>query len=102
MASNSTIDLTDEDDARPQRNAQNNPPALVALNMRNRKQIVQQPVQRQLGTTQQTIRNAAIISQNRKLPVVGKRPDHSYGDKPYDQNKIFNKSNNTIFSQIRI
>lgn len=71
MASNSsTIDLTDEDDSKPQRNAQNSPPALVALNMRNRQPIVQTtPVQRQLVQTQHTIRNAAIIAQNRKLPV---------------------------------
>lgn len=72
MASNSgCIDLTDEDDAKPQQRPQANPPALVALNAR--RQIVQtQPVQRQLVATQQTIRNAAVASQNRKLPVLGK------------------------------
>lgn len=71
MASNSgCIDLTDEDDAKPQQRQQANPPALVALNAR--RQIVQsQPVQRQLIATQQTIRNAAA-SQSRKLPVLGK------------------------------
>lgn len=78
MSSNSnTIDLTDEDDARPQRgNAQNGPPSLVALNVR-RPQLVQtqqQPSQqRQLVTAQQTIRNAAaLVTQARKLPVIGK------------------------------
>lgn len=66
------IDLTDEDDAKPQQRQQANPPALVALNARARQQIVQtQPVQRQLITTQQTIRNAAAASQARKLPVLG-------------------------------
>lgn len=74
MANNSScIDLTDEDDPKPQQRQQANPPALVALNARNRQQIVQtQPVQRQLVTTQQTIRNAAAAAQNRKLPVLGR------------------------------
>lgn len=75
MASNSnTIDLTDEDDAKPQtRVQQGNPPALVALNMRrSQPQVVQSQQVRQLVTTQQTIRNAAIAAQNRKLPVIGK------------------------------
>lgn len=73
MANNSScIDLTDEDDPKPQQRQQVNPPALVALN-RNRQQIVQtQPVQRQLVATQQTIRNAAAAAQNRKLPVLGR------------------------------
>lgn len=79
MSSNSnTIDLTDEDDARPQRgNAQNGPPSLVALNVRRPQQIVQtqqpQPSQqRQLLTAQQTIRNAAaLVTQTRKLPIMG-------------------------------
>lgn len=81
MSSNSnTIDLTDEDDARPHRgNAQNGPPSLVALNVRRPQQIVQtqqqqQPSQqRQLLTAQQTIRNAAAlaVTQTRKLPVIG-------------------------------
>lgn len=77
MSSNSnTIDLTDEDDARPQRaNAQNGPPSLVALNVRRPQQIVQtqqqqQPSQqRQMLTAQQTIRNAAALV-TRKLPVL--------------------------------
>lgn len=81
MSSNSgnsnTIDLTDEDDGRPQRGiAQNGPPSLVALNVRRPQQIVQtqQPPsqQRQLITAQQTIRNtAALVTQTRKLPVAG-------------------------------
>lgn len=67
----STIDLTDEDDPKPQRIAQGNPPALVAL--RNRQQAAQSiPVQRQLLATQQHIRNAALATQNRKLPMIGK------------------------------
>lgn len=66
-----TIDLTDEDDPKPQRIAQNSPPALVAL--RNRQQTVQTlPIQRQLLATQQHIRNAALATQNRKLPTTGK------------------------------
>lgn len=80
MSSNSsTIDLTDEDDARPQRaNAQNGPPSLVALNVRRPQQLVQtqqqqqQPQQRQLLTATQTIRStAALGTQQRKLPVIG-------------------------------
>lgn len=78
MSSNSnTIDLTDEDDARPQRgNPQNGPPSLVALNVRRPQQIVQtqqQPSQqRQMLTSQQTIRNAAaLVTQTRKLPIMG-------------------------------
>lgn len=78
MSSNSnTIDLTDEDDSRPQRgNAQNGPPGLVALNVRRTQQIVQTqqpPQQRQMITAQQTIRNAAaLVTQTRKLPVICK------------------------------
>lgn len=79
MSSNSsTIDLTDEDDGRPQRgNAQNGPPSLVALNVRRTQQLVQTqqqaPQQRQMITAQQTIRNAAaLVTQPRKLPIMGK------------------------------
>lgn len=76
----STIDLTDEDEARPQRmNSQNGPPSLVALNYRRPQQIVQTSQQqqqqtsqqRQLVTAQQTIRNAAALV-TRKLPIIGK------------------------------
>lgn len=74
MANNSScIDLTDEEDPKPQARQQANPPALVALNARSRQQIVQTvPVQRQLVATQQTIRNAAVAAQTRKLPIIGK------------------------------
>lgn len=83
MSTNSsTIDLTDEDEARPQRgNAPNGPPALVALNVRRPQQLVsvqqqQPPQQRQLITAQQTIRNtAALVTQTRKLPIIGKQYD---------------------------
>lgn len=68
MASNSTIDLTDEDDAKPQRNAQNNPPALVALNMRNKLMQAGGSV-RHIVTTQQPMR--AQITPTRKLPAIG-------------------------------
>lgn len=84
MATNSspnsnTIDLTDEDDSKPQRNAQNSPPALVALNIRGRQQIVQtQGAPRQLIATQQSIRNATIIAQARKLPLAGKYLEISF------------------------
>lgn len=77
-ANSNTIDLTDEDDARPQRgNAQNGPPSLVALNVRRPQQLVQAqqpPQQRQMMTAQQTIRNAAaLVTQARKLPIIGKK-----------------------------
>lgn len=81
MANNSnTIDLTDEDDPRPQRQLTNNPPALVSINVRSRQllqaqgqaQTQQQTVQRQLVTTQQIIRPAAA-TQTKKVAVIGKR-----------------------------
>lgn len=73
-ASSNTIDLTEEDEARPQRSPQNNPPALVALNMRGRTQVIQtqQTVQRHVVTTQQPLR-AQAFAQPRKLPAIGKR-----------------------------
>ncbi|XP_055311497.1 activating transcription factor 7-interacting protein 1 isoform X2 [Sitodiplosis mosellana] len=79
MANNSgCIDLTDEDDPKPQQRQQGNPPALVALNSRGRQQIVHtQPVQRQLVATQQTIRNAAVVAQSRKLPVLAPKANAS-------------------------
>ncbi|XP_031622615.1 activating transcription factor 7-interacting protein 1 [Contarinia nasturtii] len=96
MAANSnTIDLTDEDDAKPQPKRvqqQVNPPALVALNIRNRPVVQQQQAPRQLVTTQQTIRNASLAAQaasqqnvrqqinsaavaaQRKLPNIAPKP----------------------------
>lgn len=68
-----TIDLTDEDDPKPQRSAQNNPPALVALNVtRGRTQIVQAhtTVQRHVVTTQQPMRSQ-IVGPSRKLATLG-------------------------------
>lgn len=71
-AGTNTIDLTDEDDLKPQQKLQANPPALVSLNVQRRQQMVSQtqPVQRQLVNTQQTIRNITV-AQNRKLPIMG-------------------------------
>lgn len=77
-SNSNTIDLTDEDDAKPQRTTQINPPALVALNMRGRQQIVpqqqqqqqQQTVQRHVVTAQQPLRSAQVVTQTRKLPVI--------------------------------
>lgn len=67
-----TIDLTDEDDPKPQRSAQNNPPALVALNVRGRTQIMQAQttVQRHVVTTQQPMRSQ-IVGPSRKLATLG-------------------------------
>lgn len=63
-----TIDLTDEDDPKPKPIAQNNPPALVALNMRNRQQLVTQALQRgQLATTTATRATPAQARMQRQI-----------------------------------
>lgn len=77
MATNSsTIDLTDEDDAPKQRNLPVNPPALVALNVRNRPQtVVQTPAvaqRQQIAATHQTIRNPAVANATRKVSMIRK------------------------------
>lgn len=95
IASNSTIDLTDEDDPRPQRSAQNNPPALVALNVKNRAQLVQTqtpPVQRHVVTTQQPMRAAQVVTTTRKLAVLGK----IFEILVFIRRKIQNKINDTL------
>lgn len=74
MAGNAnTIDLTDEDDPKPKNNAQNSPPALVALNIRNRQQIVTQALQRsQLSATTTTTAARATPVQARMQRQIRK------------------------------
>lgn len=68
-----TIDLTDEDDPKPKILAQNNPPALVALNMRNRQNLVSQALQRgQLATTTTTTTPRATPAQARMQRQIRK------------------------------